>query len=131
MSPLLAALLAVVLIQSLAIGALFRLYRREKRANKQRRVEAPNSQHKSPYVLDMEARERWESLDLGRLHEVNREEIEKLLAKVRATGVKSLSANERAFLDRMAEAHDRAGGRPRNGERPLNGGSTRQVPRPS
>ena len=127
MSPIVAGLLVLVLLQSLLIGTLLRLYRREKRANKQRRVEAPNSQHKSPYVLDMEARERWESLDLGRLHEVNREEIEKLLTKVRATGVKSLSAAERAFLDRMAEAHDRAVSRPRNGGGP----STRQVPRPS
>jgi hypothetical protein len=127
-SPIVTVLLVVVLLQSLLLGVLLRLYRREKRANRQRRVEAPNSEHKSPYVIDMEARERWESLDLGRLHEVNREEIEKLLAKVRATGVKSLSATERAFLDRMAEAHDRVGGRPRNG-----GGaaSSRQVPRPS
>jgi hypothetical protein len=124
-NPYFAVLLAVVLVQSLAIGALVRMYRREKRANKQRRVEAPNSLHKSPYVIDMEARERWEALDLGRLHEVNREEIEKLLDKVRATGVKSLSTNERAFLDRMAEAHDRAGGRPRNG------GRAQQVPRHS
>ncbi|MSR35750.1 MAG: hypothetical protein EXR95_03755 [Gemmatimonadetes bacterium] len=90
-------------------------------------MEAPNSEHKSPYVIDMEARERWESLDLARLHEVNREEIEKLLGKVRATGVKSLTVNERAFMDRMAEAHDRAGGRPRNGAHP----PTRQLPRPS
>ena len=125
MSPLVAGLVAIILVQSLLLGVLLRLYRREKRANKQRRVEAPNSEHKSPYVIDMEARERWESLDLGRLHEVNREEIEKLLGKVRATGVKSLSTAERAFLDRMADAHDRAGGRPRNG------GHAQQVPRHS
>ena len=125
MTPILIGLLVLVLLQSTLLGVLTRLYRRERRANRQRRVEAPNSEHKSPYVIDMEARERWESLDLGRLHEVNREEIEKLLGKVRATGVKSLSANERAFLDRMAEAHDRAGGRPRNG------GHAQQVPRHS
>jgi hypothetical protein len=127
-TPLVAALLAVILAQSLLIGALLHLYRRERRANRQRRVEAPNSVHKSPYVIDMEARERWESLDLTRLHEVNREEIEKLLGKVRATGAKSLTNNERAFLDRMAEAHDRAGGRPRNGAAAP---GSRQVPRPS
>ena len=128
MSPIVTALLVVIFLQSLLLGGVLSLYRREKRANRQRRVEAPNSEHKSPYVIDMEARERWESLDLGRLHEVNREEIEKLLAKVRATGVKSLTTGERAFLDRMAEAHDRVGGRPRNG-----GGSStpRHLPRPS
>ena len=128
MSPYVSALLAVIVMQSLLIGVLLRLYRRERRANRQRRVAAPNSVHKSPYVIDMEARERWESLDLTRLHEVNREEIEKLLAKVRASGVKSLTSHERAFLERMAEAHDRAGGRPRTG---APAPATRQVPRPS
>lgn len=126
MSPIVVGLVAVVLLQSILLGVLGRLYRRERRANRQRRVEAPNSEHRSPYVIDMEARERWESLDLGRLHEVNREEVEALLAKVRASGVKSLSGAERAFLDRMADAHDRALGRTRNG-----GASSRQVPRPS
>ena len=128
MSPVVVGLLAVIVAQSLLIGALLRLYRRERRANRQRRVEAPNSLHKSPYVIDMEARERWESLDLTRLHEVNREEIEKLLAKVRASGVKSLTSTERAFLERMAEAHDRVGGRPRNGG---SAHASAQVPRPS
>jgi hypothetical protein len=127
-SPIVAGLLAIVVLQSLLLGAVLRLYRREKRANKQRRVEAPNSVHKSPYVMDMEARERWESLDLARLHEVNREEIETLLAKVGATGVKSLSGGERAFLDRMAEAHDRVAGRARNG---AHAAPSRQVPRHS
>jgi hypothetical protein len=127
-SPVVAGLLIIVMIQSLLLGVLIRLYRREKRANKHRRVEAPNSEHKSPYVIDMEARERWEALDLTRLHEVNREEIEKLLGKVRATGLKSLSTSERAFLDRMTEAHDRAGGRLRGGP---HASSSRQLPRPS
>lgn len=127
MSPIVIGLLAIVMLQSVLLGTVLRLYRRERRANRQRRVEAPNSEHKSPYVIDMEARERWESLDLGRLHEVNREEVETLLAKVRAAGVKSLSGGERAFLDRMAEAHDRIG------ELPRNGGSSppRRVPKPS
>ena len=128
MKPFVIGLAVVVVLQSILLGVLWRAYRRERRANRLRRVEAPNSEHKSPYVIDMEARERWESLDLARLHEINREEVEVLLAKVRAVGVKSLTGPERAFLDRMAEAHDRAGGRPRNG-----GGSapSRQVPRPS
>lgn len=130
MTPVLIALLAVIVFQSVLIGGLLRLYRQERMANKQRRVEAPNSEHKSPYVADSEAWERWESLDLSRLHEVNREEVEKLLSKVRATGVKSLSAAERAFLDRMTEAQDdRAGARPRNGGHA--GGPPRQVPKPS
>jgi hypothetical protein len=126
-SPIVIGLLAIVLLQALLLGAVLRRYRRERRANRQRRVEAPNSEHKSRSVVDVEARERWEALELGRLHEVNREEIEKLLAKVRATGVRSLSGGERAFLDRMAEAHDRTGGRPRHG----GGASPDRLPRPS
>ena len=113
MTPIVIALLAVIALQSMMLGAVVRLYRQERKANKQRRVEAPNSEHKSPYVMDTEARERWESLDLSRLHEVNREEVEKLIGKVRATGVKSLTVPELAFLDRMADAHDRVGARPR------------------
>ena len=84
------------------------LYRRARKAQKQRRVEAPNSQYKSPYVLDLEARDRWESLDLSLLHEVNREEMELVLAKLRATNVRALTPRERAFLDRMVEAEQRA-----------------------
>jgi hypothetical protein len=128
MKPFVIGLAVVVVLQAILLGIVWRLYRRERRANRARRVEAPNSEHKSPYVIDMEARERWESLDLARLHEINREEVEALLAKVRATGVKSLSGPERAFLDRMADAHDRAVDRTLSG-----GGSTpsQQVPRPS
>jgi hypothetical protein len=126
--PFVIGLAVVVVLQAILLGVLWRGYRRERRANRQRRVEAPNSEHKSPYVIDMEARERWESLDLTRLHEINREEVEATLAKMRATGVKSLSGAERAFLDRMADAHDRAGGR---GLGAAGSTPTRQLPRPS
>jgi hypothetical protein len=45
---------------------------------------------------------RWEAIEVSRLHELNREEVLVLLQKVNALGVKSLSASERQFLDRMA-----------------------------
>lgn len=127
MSPVVIGLVAVVLLQSVLLGVALRLYRREYRANRQRRVEAPNSAHRSAYVVDMEARERWESIDLERLHELNREEVSALLGKARATGVKSLTGLERAFLDRMADAHDRVG------EAALGGPATASghLPRPS
>jgi len=83
------------------------LYRKAKKTAKPRRVEAPNSEYKSQYVEDLEAKERWMKMDLGRLHEVNREEFERVLAKVKATSVRALTKSERAFLDRMADAHDR------------------------
>lgn len=104
MTTLLTILLAVNVA---ALAVMTALYRRAKRAQRQRRVEAPNSQYKSPYVLDLEARNRWEAVDLGLLHEVNREEFQKVLAKARAQSVRALTPQERAFLDRMVEAERR------------------------
>jgi hypothetical protein len=93
------------------------LYRRAVKAQKRRRVEAPNSQYKSRYVLDLEARDRWERIDLSRMHEVNREEVEKVLAKLKATSVRALTSQERAFLDRMVEAERRTARERRRDER--------------
>lgn len=62
---------------------------------------------KPPYVLDLEARNRWESVDPALLHELNREEFEHLLARALENGARSLGPGERAFLDRMVEAERR------------------------
>ena len=100
------------------------MYRRAKKAQRQRRVEAPNSQYKSQYVEDLEARQRWESLDRNLLHEVNREEFDKTLSKVKATSVRALSTQERAFMDRMVEAERRVRRSRREAEvnpRPIHG----------
>ncbi len=51
---------------------------------------------------DREARERWSSIDLFSIHELNRGEVEQLLDRVEDGGVKALSREERAFLDRMS-----------------------------
>lgn len=107
-------LLTVLAVETALLVLMTVLYRKAKKASKQRRVEAPNSEYKSPYVQDLEAKERWERVELSRLHEVNREEFERLLNKVRGTSVRALSPNERAFLDRMAEAYER-GARPGGG----------------
>ncbi|MBX6363812.1 MAG: rhomboid family intramembrane serine protease [Gemmatimonadetes bacterium] len=48
--------------------------------------------------------ERWQSIRLDRLHEVNRAEAERVLAKLRESGPTSLTPAEREFLDRMASA---------------------------
>lgn len=106
--PMTTFLLVLLAVETAALVAVTILYRRARKAHKKRRVEAPNSAYKSPYVEDLEARERWESMDLGRLHEVNREEVEKLLTRIRATSIRTLTSHERAFLERMADAHDRA-----------------------
>ncbi len=50
-----------------------------------------------------DALERWQRIPLQRLHELNREEVERLLRKIDESGVESLTPGERAFLDRMAD----------------------------
>lgn len=122
MTTLLIILLGVNLT---ALAVVWVLYRRARKAQKRRRVEAPNSEYKSRYVLDLEAKDRWEDLDLGHLHEVNREEVEKVLAKLRATSVRALTSQEKAFLDRMVEAERRSrAAAARRRDRPSGNGPT-------
>lgn len=110
MSPMMTFLLILLAVNTAALVVVTVLYRKAKKASRPRRIEAPNSQYKSRYVMDLEAKDRWGKVDLDRLHPVNREEFEKILAKVHATSVRALSSYERSFLDRMADAHDRVGG---------------------
>ena len=53
---------------------------------------------------DRVAMARWKGISLEGMHEINREEVERLLAKVEAEGSKSLTPAERSFLDRMSKA---------------------------
>lgn len=48
------------------------------------------------------AAERWKQIPLERLHPVNREEAERVLAKLDARGPGALTAEEQAFLDRFS-----------------------------
>ena len=121
-------LLVLLAINSAALVFVLVLYKRAKKAQKRRRVEAPNSQYKSQYVMDLDSKERWESIELGRLHEVNREEVEKTLAKLRATSVRALTNNERALLDRMAESQERTFRRGRGSSAGAGGARPRQLP---
>ncbi|MGH7477801.1 MAG: rhomboid family intramembrane serine protease [Longimicrobiales bacterium] len=45
---------------------------------------------------------RWRSIDTTRLHEVNRAEVDRVLAKIAQGGVDSLTRDEREFMNRMA-----------------------------
>jgi len=51
---------------------------------------------------EMNAARRWQNIRRDTLHEVNRDEVERLLAKLEQAGVTSLTLDERAFLDRFA-----------------------------
>ncbi|UCF19883.1 MAG: rhomboid family intramembrane serine protease [Gemmatimonadota bacterium] len=46
--------------------------------------------------------ERWEKIRPEDLHPVNREELDRVMEKIRDSGVGSLTADERAFLDRFS-----------------------------
>jgi membrane associated rhomboid family serine protease len=60
------------------------------------------SRFQTPAGRERDALERWKRISRDGLHELNREEIDSLLEKASVQGVASLSADERAFLDRMA-----------------------------
>ena len=58
----------------------------------------------SGLVGDRMAVSRWKGIRVETMHELNREEVERLLEKVRASGASSLTTAEREFLDRMARS---------------------------
>ncbi|HUG39481.1 MAG TPA: hypothetical protein VMM12_03295 [Longimicrobiales bacterium] len=74
------------------------------RGRARRRVrEQPNSHYTAPLVRDSETRSRWHGMALERVHEINRAEVVRLLAKVDASGVEVLRPSERTFLDHMTQ----------------------------
>ena len=48
--------------------------------------------------------ERWRRIPRDGLHPVNREELDRVLAKLAASGVDALTPDERLFLDRFSRA---------------------------
>jgi membrane associated rhomboid family serine protease len=78
------------------------LLNRPAKTNAGRRVEAPNS-HFNPVGMSRGPVETpWDAIDLGSLHEVNREVVERLLDRARVLGPDHLTPGERELLDRMA-----------------------------
>ena len=77
-------------------------------------VERPNSLYASKAVHNQEDEEWWRRIELERLHELNREYVERLLRQIATAGVGTLTKDERAFMERMAEidAPPRPGVRP-------------------
>jgi len=46
---------------------------------------------------------RWEKIDRERLHVVNREEFDRIMAKIKTVGADNLSLEERMFMNRFSE----------------------------
>jgi membrane associated rhomboid family serine protease len=57
-----------------------------------------------PIASDADALRRWASIPVAQLHELNRGEVQRLLEKVRTSGARSLTLDERATLDRFSRA---------------------------
>ena len=74
---------------------------RSRRVAERRIVEKPNSFYSSALVQNQVDRARWGGLDLGGLHPLNREEVERLLAIADVQGLDSLSPKDRLFLENM------------------------------
>lgn len=51
------------------------------------------------------AMERWKKIRRDHLHEVNREELDRILDKISSQGIASLTPGEREFLDRFSTRH--------------------------
>lgn len=92
-------MLAAVVLSSFAAARAARARRRAKR----RVVERPNSHYTSQLARESQTRHRWHTIALDRLHPINRDEVVRLLAKTEATSPEALRANERVFLDHMAD----------------------------
>ncbi len=86
----------------LAVGAGYLRWRDwhtgKDRRDFQRKVRYSSSLNRS----DGDTARRWMAIDVESMHELNRSEVEELLARVANDGVKSLSSEERQFLDRMS-----------------------------
>ncbi len=109
--------ISVVLLSTLVGGAFARRWWIKRRAGikaANRILERPNSYYSSKGVRDQEDAEWYDSIDLEKLHEVNRAEIERLVSQIKAAGIDSLRPSDRAFLERIADldAPDRKGDRP-------------------
>ena len=96
-------LVAIALVVASIATSVVLLRRARARARARRRVvEKPNSHYTAPAVIDNQTRHRWHHIALDRVHEINRGEVVRLIARADAGGVDALRPNERAFLDQIS-----------------------------
>lgn len=92
--------LIALAVAGFATASIVRRAQAQRRAQR-RVVEQPNSHYTAKAVLDRERRDTWHTIDLDRVHEINRGEVKRLLDKADAVGVEALKQTERIFMDQM------------------------------
>ena len=103
LNPYLIPLILVAVLAGLHTTVTAVRAHRAHRNPRQRVVEKPNSHYDAQVVKTIEKRHRWQNIALDRIHEINREEAIRLIARAEATSADALRPAEQAFLDRMAE----------------------------
>ena len=88
-----------------AFGFAYLKWREWRRGAPRRDFQRKVQDTSSTTLSEKSALQRWEAIDTSMLHELNRTEVDSLLRKARAAGVRALSPDERAFLDRMTTRH--------------------------
>ena len=86
----------------LVVGALYLRLRDRHLGKDLRDFQRKVNQTPSMEGSEREARRRWASINLSSMHDLNRNEVEELLARVDRSGMSALSLEERRFLDRMS-----------------------------
>ena len=86
----------------LAVGAGYLRWRDHRLGKSQRDFRRKVQHTPSMQGSEPDARKRWASIDLSSMHDLNRNEVEELLARVDRQGMRALSLEERQFLDRMS-----------------------------
>lgn len=88
------------------VGAWGYLKIRERRSRTFQRKATPGA---DPSTLERisgraaRAEKKWEEIRVDELHEINRQEVERIRAKIDRHGAGALTPDERAFMNRMAE----------------------------
>lgn len=100
---------ALVLLLAGSVGLRLYVRRwRDQRTTTQHSLERSDPNDPSLDVRPREDRDRWDQIDLERLHPLNREEAVRLLAQVDADGLSALSSDERLFLNNLSHLRIRS-----------------------
>ena len=86
----------------LAVGAGYLRWRDWHMGKDRRDFQRKVKQSPSMEGSEGDARKRWASIDLTSMHDLNRNEVKELLARIDREGMRALSVEERQFLDRMS-----------------------------